>query len=264
MENQFTKYHGTGNDFIIIDDRNESFNISDTLLINQMCSRRFGIGADGLILLRNVEGYDFEMVYFNSDGNQSSMCGNGGRCIVQFAHSLGIFQDKCSFIAIDGPHEATVLDNSDIKLKMSDIDNIVHDGLALVMDTGSPHYVLKVNKVDDIDVQTDGANVRYSKKYKNEGINVNFLEFKDNYIQVATYERGVEDETFSCGTGVTASALAAYTLDPSRYTSPIDITTKGGALKVYFEKTQIGGFTKVWLEGPAVKTFEGEWIGKDK
>lgn len=258
MEFHFSKYHGTGNDFIIIDDRTESFDIYDIDLISQMCRRRFGIGADGLMLLRNEKDYDFRMIYFNSDGRQSSMCGNGGRCIVHFAHRLGIFEKKCSFLAIDGPHEAAVLSDSGIRLKMNDVNNISKDGDALVLDTGSPHYVLKVDSVEAINIKEAGASVRYSEKYKKDGINVNFVECKENGIQVATYERGVEDETYSCGTGVTASVLAANYLNPTNYSSPTEIQTKGGNLRVIFTKDG-GSYSNIWLEGPAVLTFEGKW-----
>ena len=259
MHIPFTKYHGTGNDFIIIDDREEAFDVADVELIHAMCNRRFGIGADGLILLRNAEGYDFLMVYFNSDGNPSSMCGNGGRCIVQFAHSLGLFEKNCSFLAIDGVHEAMVLDEGDIKLKMGNVEGISYKGDALVMDTGSPHYVLPVDDVNNVNVKEEGASIRYSETYVKEGINVNFMTCKPNGIQVATYERGVEDETFSCGTGVTAAALSSHELFPEKYASPISIWTKGGALKVYFTKSDGQGYSEVWLEGPAVKTFEGNY-----
>lgn len=257
MPIHFTKYHGTGNDFVIIDDRNEMFDIHNTELIHSMCSRRFGIGADGLILLRNKSGYDFEMVYFNSDGRQSSMCGNGGRCIVHFAYELGVFDQKCAFLAIDGPHEAIVLENEDVKLKMTEVKAIKRDADAYVMDTGSPHYVKEVDHVQDIDVKIEGALIRYSEAYKKTGINVNFLERKGNGIEVATYERGVEDETFSCGTGVTAAALSAHEMDGDTFQSPVLISTKGGQLKVYFKRNGNGSYSEVWLEGPAVSTFQG-------
>ncbi|MEM9549333.1 MAG: diaminopimelate epimerase, partial [Bacteroidota bacterium] len=257
MRIPFTKYHGTGNDFVIIDDREENFDVHNVELIHSMCDRRFGIGADGLILLRNIEKYDFQMVYFNSDGNQSSMCGNGGRCIVQFAHSLGLFEKDCSFLAIDGEHEALVLESKHIRLKMGDVNTISSDGNALVLNTGSPHYVIQVENVADVNVKTKGALIRYSEQYAEEGINVNFLECRPNGIVVATYERGVEDETFSCGTGVTASALAIHKLRAKEYQSPISIATKGGNLKVYFKKLDEQNYSDIWLEGPATKTFEG-------
>lgn len=259
MDIKFTKYHGTGNDFIILDDREEVFDINDTLLINQMCSRRFGIGADGLILLRKVEGFDFKMVYFNADGNQSSMCGNGGRCIVHFAYKLGVFESRCSFLAIDGAHEAQVLQNNIVKLKMSNVQGISNDGDALILDTGSPHYVLEVKDIDSLNVKAQGASIRYSEKYKKEGINVNFMKCMPEGIQVRTYERGVEDETYSCGTGVTACAIGIHEMDPLTYKSPISIMTMGGALIVYFLKNNEHSYNEIWLEGPAKKTYTGIW-----
>lgn len=257
----FKKYHGTGNDFIVIDDRNEIFDVNDSILINQMCSRRFGIGADGLILLRQINDFDFRMVYFNSDGNQGTMCGNGGRCIVHFAHSLGLFKEKCSFFAADGPHTATMLNEDNVRLKMGDVAEITLDGNALVLDTGSPHYVIHVKNLDSINVKEEGASIRYSEKYRKNGVNVNFLEYQENQIHVATYERGVEDETYSCGTGVTASALGAHFLNPLSIESPATVKTKGGDLKVFFTKAS-RGYTDIWLEGPAIVTFEGHWLRK--
>lgn len=255
----FNKYQGTGNDFIMIDDRDDSFDISQNQLIREMCNRRFGIGADGLILLRNEQGYDFKMVYFNSDGNESTMCGNGGRCIVKFAHSLGVFDENCTFLAVDGPHEAKVLEDGSIKLKMGDVNAITQDQTAYVLDTGSPHYVLKVDSISELDIKQSGSQIRYSEKYLEKGINVNFIEFVAGRIKVATYERGVEDETFSCGTGVTASAIVANEIGTVNYLSPIKIQTKGGDLLVYFTKESDGSYTHIWLQGGALKTFEGVW-----
>lgn len=259
MDIRFTKYHGTGNDFILIDDRDETFDIQATELIEKMCSRRFGVGADGLILLRTIDGYDFQMVYFNSDGNQSTMCGNGGRCLVHFAHSLGLFSEKCVFLAVDGPHQAEMKMNDIVKLKMSSVDEIISDDSAYVLDTGSPHYVLKVEDVAKIDVKMEGSKIRYSKLYHSKGINVNFVEYKEGGAIVATYERGVENETYSCGTGVTASALIINKVSPERYPSPIHIETKGGNLSVYFTAGINNSYSNIWLEGPAVKTFDGVW-----
>jgi len=255
----FTKYHGTGNDFILIDDRQQSFDISNTRLVREMCSRRFGIGADGLILLREKEGFDFEMVYFNSDGNLSTMCGNGGRCIVKFAFSLGLFEQHCIFIAVDGAHQGQVLADDQIKIKMGDVKGIVNNNNHYILDTGSPHYVLPIPQMSEIDIKKEGAKIRYSKNYEKEGINVNFLELNENNIGVATYERGVEDETFSCGTGVTAAALVAFELNPQNYQSPVSIQTKGGTLSVFFQKESDHHYTDIWLEGPVIKTFTGVW-----
>ena len=255
----FTKYHGTGNDFIIIDDRSEKFDIQNGESISSMCSRRFGIGADGLILLREADGFDFQMVYFNADGNQSSMCGNGGRCIVHFAKSIGIFDEKCSFVAIDGPHKAIINKQGLVKLKMGEVDWISSSVSHHVLNTGSPHYVKVVEDVESIDIKKEGALIRYSENYKAVGINVNFVELRESDICVATYERGVEDETFSCGTGVTAAALVANLVKDSTYSSPVKIETKGGSLKVYFDHNDETGYSDVWLEGMAVQTFQGTW-----
>ncbi len=256
MNINFTKYHGTGNDFIMIDDRSESFDDSNVKIIESMCSRRFGVGADGLILLRNQKGYDFKMVYFNADGRQSSMCGNGGRCLVHFAHSLDVFVDHCTFLAIDGDHLAEMLGADIVKLKMGDVGKLSQDGNDFVLNTGSPHYVQFVEDACSRDVKNEGAEIRCSETYKAEGINVNFVNLSNAILNVVTYERGVEDETYSCGTGVTASALVAHHIYGS--SSPISISTKGGSLKVHFSKTD-RGYNNIWLEGPAAKVFVGVW-----
>jgi len=257
MKIQFTKYHGTGNDFIIIDDRSKSFDVNNVELIVAMCNRRFGIGADGLILLRNHAEYDFEMVYFNSDGRQSSMCGNGGRCLVHFANGLKVFSESCKFIAIDGEHLAEMTNQGHVKLGMNNVDDIKKLGSDFVLDTGSPHYVQSVDDILEKDIKSDGAAIRYSDSFKENGINVNFIKHNDNQLLVATYERGVEDETYSCGTGVTASAIVAHKV--FQMNSPVIINTKGGELKVYFQ-SQNGRYSDIWLEGPAVSVYKGTWI----
>ncbi len=252
---QFFKYQGTGNDFILIDGRQEAFELSHPEIEN-LCHRRFGIGADGLIVLKNHVAYDFEMVYFNADGHEGSMCGNGGRCIVKFAHDLGVFNKQTRFLAVDGPHLASV--NGDVvSLKMSDAQSVSQiDGLNFY-DTGSPHVVKYITGIDDLDVFTHGSNIRNSPYWQsNNGTNVNFVEVLDrNSIKVRTYERGVEDETYSCGTGVTACAIDAMVTHGSN--SPINIMTKGGELNVSFEQKSNGDFTNIYLEGPAKKVFEG-------
>ncbi|MFT4734896.1 MAG: diaminopimelate epimerase [Algoriphagus sp.] len=252
---QFFKYHGTGNDFILIDSRSKAFGLNQAE-IEQLCHRRFGIGADGLILLKNHREYDFQMVYFNADGHEGSMCGNGGRCIVKFAHDLGVFENQVSFLAVDGPHAASVKGDI-VSLKMSDTKNVSQkDGLNFY-DTGSPHVVKYVENLDTLDVYVEGRAIRYSKFWQaNNGTNVNFVEVLDeNSIKVRTYERGVEDETYSCGTGVTACAIDRLVTDVSQ--SPIYILTKGGELNVSFERSRQGGFTNIYLEGPAKRVFEG-------
>ena len=257
---KFYKYQGTGNDFVMIDNRDLEFPKS-TELIEKLCDRRFGIGGDGLILLENDdsptlkgdEKSDFKMVYFNSDGNESTMCGNGGRCIVAFAHFLDIFEDQTTFDAIDGLHKAEIK-NGIVKLKMIDVIDINTDGEDLVMNTGSPHYVKYVEMLNNYNVFKNGNEIRNSPTYKAEGINVNFVEaLSDKEIFVRTYERGVEDENYSCGTGVTASALTF--MDKNNQTS-VAVKVLGGKLKVYTEKNG-AGFSDIWLEGPASQVFSG-------
>lgn len=251
---KFYKYQGTGNDFVMIDNRNLAFP-KDQKYIEKLCHRRFGIGADGLILLENDEETDFRMVYYNSDGNESTMCGNGGRCLVAFAHFLKIFEEKCTFNAIDGLHEAEIKNGTMVKLKMSDVQEIKNDAENFVLNTGSPHFVKYVQNVGKYDVYKNGYEIRNSVSYKKEGINVNFVEeIRPNYLFVRTYERGVEDETYSCGTGATASALT-YLKD--KEASAVHIKVLGGELKVYAE--QHGeGFRNIWLEGLAEQVFQGE------
>lgn len=253
---EFYKYQGTGNDFVMIDNRNLSFE-KNTETVAQLCDRRFGIGGDGLILLENDDENpenDFKMVYYNSDGNESTMCGNGGRCLVAFAHFLDIFEDKCRFNAIDGIHEAEI-ENGIVKLKMIDVETISKDGDNCVLNTGSPHFVQYIEDIENFDVYHNGYAIRNSETYKKEGINVNFVEpISDDEIFVRTYERGVEDETYSCGTGVTASAL---TFMANHNLNSVKVKTLGGNLKVYAEKNS-EGFKNVWLEGPAKQVFKGK------
>ncbi len=250
---KFYKYQGTGNDFIMIDNRDKKHTFSrETIAF--LCNRRFGIGADGLILLENDSTEDFTMIYFNSDGNQSSMCGNGGRCIVAFARELNIVNTKTSFRAVDGLHNA-LLDEVAIHLEMQDVTNLNEQDGAFVLNTGSPHYVSFVNSgLETLDVFEEGKKIRNSAPFIKEGINVNFVQIEGNTIHVRTYERGVEDETFSCGTGVTAAAIATYV---SKGFIPESIKTPGGILKVNFDTKQDRSFQNIWLIGPAQKVFEG-------
>ena len=255
----FTKYQGTGNDFILIDQRQTRYlTRADVKKINFLCDRRFGIGADGLILLQNKPGYDFEMIYFNADGNESTMCGNGGRCIVAFAAHLGIIEDRCTFLAIDGKHEAVIRPDGWVELKMSNVKSVEKTGSAYVLDTGSPHYVTFVEDLTDIDVPESGAIIRYNERFKKEGINVNFAEIDKGTLHVGTYERGVEDETLSCGTGVTACALAYYLYSDKAADTTVPIQAKGGELEVRFSAAEDGSFEEIWLCGAAVKVFLGE------
>jgi diaminopimelate epimerase len=257
MTFHFYKYQGTGNDFIIMDNRDLKFDRKNTVLVKQLCDRHFGIGADGLMLLQNREGYDFEMVYYNSDGNESSMCGNGGRCIVEFARTLGLVKEKAFFVATDGPHEALVKPNY-IALKMNDVTTIECNADHFYLNTGSPHYVAFVNGIADFNVFEEGKRIRNNARFKAQGTNVNFIEKQADDLFVRTYERGVEDETFSCGTGVTAAAIVAAIQAISTTQNYCSIKTLGGNLKVSFKRQADNVFTDIWLEGPATFVFEGE------
>lgn len=256
MEYTFYKYQGAGNDFILIDNREKTFPENDIQLYKQLCDRRFGIGADGLMLLENEPGYDFIMVYFNSDGRESSMCGNGGRCIVRFAEYLGIVKSECRFLAVDGQHYAKISDKT-IELQMIDVSNWKLLNTDYEIYTGSPHYIKWVNELSKLDVFTEGRNIRYNNVYNADGINVNFIEETLNGINVRTYERGVEDETLSCGTGVTACAMAFALKHNRTGEQSVDINTPGGKLKVQFN-IDSNGFNHVFLIGPAEKVFQGQ------
>lgn len=255
MKLHFYKYQGTGNDFVILDNRQGIFDASRIDLIKQICDRRFGVGADGFMLLENTPGYDFKMVYFNADGNESTMCGNGGRCLVAFAHKMGVFEKDTRFLAIDGEHWANIQDGI-VHLKMIDIAQVEQNETFCWLNTGSPHYVKFVKNIADYPVFEEGKSIRYNDRFKAEGTNVNFAEkIADNEIFVRTYERGVEDETYSCGTGVTAAALVASL---KGFTSPVKIKTLGGNLSIGFKANKSGGFEEVYLNGPAELVFEGE------
>ena len=252
----FHKYQGTGNDFVMVDNRNLSFDKNNEELIALICHRRFGIGADGFILLENAENYDFRMVYFNANGKEGSMCGNGGRCTVKFAKSLGIFESKTKFIAVDGEHEAFIKDNW-VHLKMNDVNEVEMNPDFFFLDTGSPHYVQKIDNLKEFDVFNQGKNIRYNDRFRQVGTNVNFIEStSEDEIFVRTYERGVEDETYSCGTGVTASVLVSAL---NGMKSPVKVKTLGGNLMVFYEKSGERAFTNIYLAGPAEKVFEGEY-----
>lgn len=256
MQIEFFKYQGTGNDFILVDNRHSSFPKKDTKLIQAMCARRFGIGADGLILLENDSTADFRMVYYNADGREGSLCGNGGRCIASFASYLGIIGDSTSFIAADGLHEAT-LDGDTVNLRMQDVPEIRKKPLYLYLDTGSPHHVQLVEGLDQYPVAAEGERLRYSL-YGKKGSNINFVEqTAEDHFSVRTYERGVEAETLSCGTGVTAVALGMHHLGKTNKTR-VHITTKGGSLEVMFEATN-KGYCNIYLKGPARQVYRGTW-----
>lgn len=262
MNIHFYKYQGTGNDFIMIDDREKSFPASDTDLITRLCDRRFGIGADGLILLQPHPTSDFYMQYFNSDGRESSMCGNGGRCIVAFARFLKVIHQHTRFTAIDGLHEATIHQER-VELKMSNVQTIERRSEnTFVLDTGSPHYIeFRNDDIDSIDIVTPARSVRYNTEFKANGINVNFVNaLGPDSIHIRTYERGVEDETLSCGTGVTAASIALALRNndlPGTYT--IHVRVMGGWLEVsYTIQPDTLSATDIWLKGPAQFVFDGK------
>ena len=252
---EFYKYQGTGNDFIMIDDREKEFDLTDNDLIAALCERRMGIGADGLILLREHDTLDFEMIYFNADGKQSSMCGNGGRCILSFAQMLELTENETTFMAIDGEHKGRLMDDG-IYLQMQDVKKIEGVGDGLVLNTGSPHYIEMVDELEYIDINKQGRKIRNSATFKKEGINVNFV-LDSSELQVRTYERGVEAETLSCGTGVVATAIAMHYANCIQETL-VNVKTRGGELTVSFEEFN-GGYRNIWLSGEASMVFAGEF-----
>ena len=256
MQLEFYKYQGTGNDFVMIDNRTGFFPKENVQLIAHLCDRRFGIGGDGLILLENDSATDFKMVYYNSDGNQSSMCGNGGRCLVAFAKDLNVIKDSCTFIATDGLHHATIAENGQVSLQMIDVSNVKINPEYIFLNTGSPHHVQMVEDLENYKIKESGAAIRYGELYGKEGSNINFVkQINGNTFSLRTYERGVEDETLSCGTGATAVAIAMNATRKTNSTS-IYLNVEGGKLEVSFDKNE-GRFTNVFLIGPAEFVFKG-------
>jgi len=256
MKHFFYKYQGTGNDFVMIDNRLGAFERHNTDLIAHLCNRRTGVGADGLILLETDPDYDFRMVYYNADGKESTMCGNGGRCIVAFANFLGIIEKNTEFIAIDGPHLARI-DDAYVELKMQDVSSIFSNDNYHVLDTGSPHYVALQSSLQAIDMNTEGSKIRHTAPFDVNGVNVNFAEkINDDTFVIRTYERGVEGETLSCGTGATAVAIAMFHSNQTTSKS-ISLETQGGVLKVRFEPHS-PSYSDVWLCGPTKQVFKGD------
>jgi diaminopimelate epimerase len=257
MNQNFFKYQGAGNDFILIDNRDLSFNHEQPALIEKLCNRRFGIGADGLMCLELIDGFDFKMVYYNADGKPSSMCGNGGRCIVAFAKHLGVIKEETNFLAVDGPHYAKIAESGEwVSLQMIDVETVNRDADAYVINTGSPHYIKFDKSVADKNVFEEGRAIRYNDTYSKEGININFVEDKIDYLLVRTYERGVEDETYACGTGVTAVALADAVAKNKLGEHETAIKVLGGDITIKFSYDG-KKFTNIFLEGPAVQVYEG-------
>jgi diaminopimelate epimerase len=258
MKVHFSKYHGTGNDFVMIDGREIDISIFDSILVRQICDRRFGVGADGLIILDTANGLDFSMKYFNADGKEGTMCGNGGRCITVFAHDLGLIGLEADFKGVDGRHTASILPSQEVRIRLKDVDRIlwVEDGYLL--DTGSPHFVKFISNLEEIDVEAEGREIRHQSRFGKGGVNVNFVEAQreSNRISVRTYERGVERETFSCGTGVTASAICAYYHFKTDIFS-YHVYTRGGNLNVTFRADHHHTFRDVCLTGPVSHVFDG-------
>ena len=252
---KFSKYQGAGNDFVLIDNRSGFFDAENQDLVRSLCDRRFGIGADGLMLLQNNKNFDFEMRYYNADGGEASMCGNGGRCIVAFARDLDIIRDNTVFLAVDGEHQATIQDNQ-VDLGMIDVDRVQRDGEAYVLNTGSPHYVVWAENLQALNVFEAGAAIRNNETYAAEGINVNFVEKEEGGYFLRTFERGVEDETLACGTGATATAMAIALHEGLEGDLKIPIRVMGGQLFISFHK-EGERFSAVRLKGPAEFVFKG-------
>jgi diaminopimelate epimerase len=248
---KFYKYQGTGNDFIVFDDRSECFPSSRDV-IQQLTDRRFGIGGDGIILIQNSEKADFRMIYYNPDGSQS-LCGNGSRCAVEFANRLNLFQYETNFEAVDGIHHAFMKDGW-IHFNINDLESVINEGNDYFIENGSPHFIRFVTDVNEVDIQKISPPLRHSTAFNRSGMNVNFVQLTDHGITVRTYERGVENETLSCGTGVTAAAIASSLKGMA---SPVNVTTKGGSLRVTFDRTD-DSFRHIYLSGPVSMVFEGE------
>lgn len=257
MEIQFDKYQGAGNDFIIMDNRSGIYDLITTSQFHSMCNRFKGIGADGVILIESHATLDFEMRYFNSDGNLSTMCGNGGRCAVAFAYKHNIISKKTQFMAVDGPHEAELISEAEVRLQMQGVDTLTQRDDAIITDTGSPHFVVSLDDIVSINVKEEGAAIRYSKAFKAKGINVNFIQ-KENpqTYAIRTYERGVEDETLACGTGAVAGALAMHFLGKTEGGTSLLMKALGGDLTIDFETAE-QGYKNIYLQGPATFVYSG-------
>lgn len=253
----FYKYEGAGNDFIVFDQMTEEFEL-DEEAIQKLCNRRFGIGGDGIMFLRSSERESFRMIYYNADGKEGSMCGNGGRCISHLYSKLyGKGASFFQFMAIDGIHKVSVVSDEMVSLGMSDVSGILSQAECFILDTGSPHFIKLVDDIDSLDVYNEGRRIRYSERFKKEGINVNFMQKTGNEFKIRTYERGVEDETYSCGTGAVACAITAYLLGLTNDNNVVDLITKGGPLQVSFVEKK-GKFINIFLTGAIHLTFTGE------
>lgn len=255
MKIKFSKYQGTGNDFILVNGMEEPLELSNEQ-VAKLCDRKFGIGADGLMILAPSDHRDFRMIYYNSDGNPSTMCGNGGRCITMFANHLGIISSKTKFEAIDGDHRANILDSDVVELEMINVNSVECNEPVYVLNTGSPHYIKLIDN-DNTDIVEFGRSIRYGERFKEEGINVNLVIENEDSISIKTYERGVENETLSCGTGVTAAAISSIIKSDKMGKHKVDVKAAGGDLYVKLNRTGKESFENIWLCGPAKKVFEG-------
>ena len=256
---RFSKYHGAGNDFVMINAIKTPVSLTDDE-VKAVCDRRTGVGADGLIMVLPSENYNFRMKYYNCDGHESTFCGNGGRCIAAFAVEEGLAPQHIEYEAIDGIHKALVTKDSDnefmVSITMRDIENYYLNDERLLINTGSPHYVTRVKNLNDFDVRNHGAEIRNDKSISKDGVNVDFMEIIDNQYYIRTFERGVEDETLACGTGVTASAIAAALWYGG---NNINIRTTLATLNVRFEKSG-NSIRNIVLSGPATHVFDGVYI----
>jgi len=257
MQVSFSKYHGTGNDFILLNNLDERISLTGAQ-IARLCHRNYGIGADGLIIISPSGNSDFQMKYYNADGGEGTMCGNGGRCVTAFANKIGIIDNSCEFLAIDGKHQGEIIQTPGnqiiARISLQDVTEIINQGNDYIMNTGSPHFVRFVSDIDQTNVCKEGKKIRWSKMFQPKGINVNFVGTSNNQLIVRTYERGVENITLSCGTGVTASAIA-YALTTETVKPFYDVSTKGGLLRVWFKRSG-DQFTNVALEGPVAHVFD--------
>lgn len=257
MKIKFDKYESGGNDFVLIDDRRNLHDLTSTK-IRDICSRNFGVGSDGLIILKNSRIADIKMLYFNSDGKQSTLCGNGTRCLFSFALSLGVIKKRATIEISDEIYTAKISNKNLVSLKMKNINNIILSDNKAFLNSGSPHHVEITDDLDQISVKKKGAKIRFSMKYLPNGTNVNFCnKISDKKFEIRTYERGVENETLSCGTGATATAVAVHAMGLTSQTEII-IQTKGGGLTVSFEVSK-KGYKNIFLEGPAKFVFKGEY-----
>lgn len=253
MKLEFRKYQGTGNDFIMIDNRSGLVQLRIDQIV-KLCHRKFGIGSDGIILIEKSSVNSFYMKFYNPDGSQS-FCGNGSRCAVKFAGELGLVGSEGEFSAIDGNHEFELY-TDEVKIRMRDVSAIEMDENNYIIHTGSPHYVIYSSDLENLNIIAEARKIRFSPRFKDSGINVNFVKSFGEGIQIRTYERGVEDETLSCGTGVTAAALSFAVQHPK--IKSLIVSTLGGSLTVKFENIGQGKFSNIWLCGPAELVFKGE------